>query len=883
MLERDLQEWEEYDARLSDDSPVALRTLAAQRSGDEFRQTSDETPSALESPFLLGNAGEMEAETEGMAGERAGRRSAHRAPRFRTPGSRTPKFRTPGFRTGYAGPAPGGDCDCGDPDSDPDSADTGEYGESEGLEALETEALESEELETEALYGADSQESLVAESSEVDPYAAIRPALSREHANLPAEEVTLRLGHLPASLVLHQLLNSPQMRQATVASILGRGARRSVRLNGLDVSIPVYLRMVSRLCGEVAEQSETPKKKASAVVAHPAAAATPPAAAATPPAAVAALPLGVDLYSGNNTNAAGFTNLKSHGRTFAIAKTSQGTRVDTSFVNYYGGIRDSGMIRGSYHFLSNKRSTSAVYGGTIERQANTVLSVVTRLAPGDLAPALDLEDEPRSPVTGRALDAAKGGRFPLDQGLQPTEQGYHYRRGHYPNWQVGRDELLADIQDFLDRIETALGRTPIIYTSRMWGDTDMMNDPHTMSQYPLWIVWHVGILPDLALGGWGHDWDIVQYAEQGGNWRGLNPYTEPDINIPGIDLDAYHWTTYGLRGLADIGRPSIAFSGHSSYIAESDVGDVLHLLTGTPWTDRNLTQLPSQPDLTGSDPVLLTSSTALFLYYRKGNHLIEATATQAAMESWHTAQIEDTQAPIHDPRAIMNGSKRHVVYWGADDDWHLLTWDGTWTRSGGILSAAGIKTSATHGQSTGQPMLYVTGGVVHIVGRIGAEGHLYDVWFEGNAWRRDDLTALGRSVIPTLPAATYSSCAHETSNGVGVVFRAVGGNLWVIDRTGNTPTNLTAAARATLAAGHPTCFVLNNEPHVVYRGSDKLIYDISLHGGVWRVQQVCAAKAAADPVATSAGGMGMVAMRAMNGVIHFARFDGTAWTCSATQ
>ena len=35
-----------------------------------------ETASSGESPFLLGNAGEIGAETEGVAGERAGRRSA---------------------------------------------------------------------------------------------------------------------------------------------------------------------------------------------------------------------------------------------------------------------------------------------------------------------------------------------------------------------------------------------------------------------------------------------------------------------------------------------------------------------------------------------------------------------------------------------------------------------------------------------------------------------------------------------------------------------------------------------------------------------------------------------------------------------------------------
>ena len=716
--------------------------------------------------------------------------------------------RAPKFRARYGGPSlPSGDCDCGD----------GAF--------------------------------------EVDPYSAIRPVLSSETAKLPANEITLVLGHLPASLVLHQLLGSPAMRQATVASILGSGARRTVRVNGVNVPIPAYLRMVSRLCGEVAEQSEAPKK------------------AVGPPAEVAGLILGVDLYVSNNTDAAGFRNLKQQRRMFAIAKSSQGMQPDPSFSKYYGWIRDAGMIRGSYHFFSNKRSMSAVYGGTIERQANTVLSLIPRLAPGDLAPALDLEDEPRG----------KAGRFPLDQGLQPSEQGYHYRGGQYANWRAGRDELLADIQDFLDRIETALGRTPIIYTSRMWGDSDMMNDPKTMSQYPLWIVWHTGTLANLTLGGWGHDWDFVQYGEQGGNWRGLNPYNEPNINIGGIDFDAYHWTTYGLRGLADIGRPSIASIGNTCYIAQSDADQSLHLLTGTPWTDRNLTLLASQRDLTGSDPVLLASVTGLFLYYRRGDRLIEATASAAAPGNWSTTQIGDVQAPVHDPRAIMNGNRRHVVYWGADDDWHLLHWNNGWSNSGGVLSVAGIKTSASRGQSSGQPIVYVTRGVVHVAGRVGKEGHLYDVWFEGTGWRKDDLTALGRTVVPTLPAATYSPCAYETTSGVDVVFRAVGGNLWVIERTHNTPTNLTSATKATPAAGHPTCFVLNNEPHVIYRGSDKAIYDISRHGGAWSVQPLCTDKSAADPVATSTGSAGLVAIRAMNGVIHFARFDGSAWKCASTQ
>src|SRR5262249_17494707 len=157
------------------------------------------------------------------------------------------------------------------------------------------------------------------------------------------------------------------------------------------------------------------------------------------------------------------------------------------------------------------------------------------------------------------------------------------------------------------------------------------------------------------------------------------------------------------------------------------------------------------------------------------------------------------------------------------------------------------------GQDSGQPVVYVTNGVVHVTGRAGVEGHLYDLWNPGTGWRKDDLTALGRDLAPRMPAATYSPCVYETTAGVGIVFRAVGGNLWLIDRTSPAPTNLMDATHAHLAAGHPSCFVLHNEPHILYRGSDKLIYDIWLHGGTWRVQPVCAAKAAADPVAASDG------------------------------
>jgi Putative amidase domain len=120
----------------------------------------------------------------------------------------------------------------------------------------ETEALNSGNIQ-ENLADAFDGRALRRNSFELDPYATIRSAMSPAHANLASDEITLILGRTPAALVLHQFVNSPEMRLATLASLLGKSARRSVQVNGSDIPITAYLQLVSRLCREVAEQSET--------------------------------------------------------------------------------------------------------------------------------------------------------------------------------------------------------------------------------------------------------------------------------------------------------------------------------------------------------------------------------------------------------------------------------------------------------------------------------------------------------------------------------------------------------------------------------------------------------------------------------------------------
>ena len=82
-------------------------------------------------------------------------------------------------------------------------------------------------------------------------------ALVPEPEHLDESEIRLALGRTPSALILHEFLNSHELRQAALASLLGSSARRSVRVHGVNIPIPAYLRVVARICREGAEQSES--------------------------------------------------------------------------------------------------------------------------------------------------------------------------------------------------------------------------------------------------------------------------------------------------------------------------------------------------------------------------------------------------------------------------------------------------------------------------------------------------------------------------------------------------------------------------------------------------------------------------------------------------
>lgn len=587
----------------------------------------------------------------------------------------------------------------------------------------------------------------------------------------------------------------------------------------------------------------------------------PSATTSTAPAVVANLPLGFDLNGANTIKAgvplglADFQDLVRKGRSFLIAKIG-GTKwnhfVDTSFPRYWPLLQQAGMIRGGYYWFNAN--------DTVDQQIDQTVNAVERLLPGDLAPSMDLEDE---------ADSKHANQWPLDS------------RYAYRSTNAGMTNLKRDVRKWLDTVETRLGRTPIIYTGATWRDDLQWTD---FTDHPLWTPHRNRVAPtNKILRAWD-DYAIWQYAADGDNYLGQLHYHEKGIAIGGVDFDAYNGTMYGLRGLADIGRPGVAIVDANVFVTHAELDDHLHLLAGagSAWTDTDL----SGSDIPGggADPVLVASNGALFAYFRTEGRLIEATTSAASAWTWTTTDLSEIAgaAAVHDPRVVFDGDKRYVVYWGKDAsdeyDFFLLTFDSGWA-SVGLLRAAKL------GDPSGQPVVYLHQGLVHVAGRVDGDGHLFEIWPTASGFASEDVSAQAIANNASTPAATYSPTAYETTAGLSLVYRAVGGSLWQIDRSTNVPTNITAAAGAGTipCTGHPSAFVLGDVPHVVYRGLDGLVYDLWQEGGSWKVQPVCDDAVAADPVATSDGTRAAVAVRAQDGMIDVAIFDGVSWTCGPTK
>jgi GH25 family lysozyme M1 (1,4-beta-N-acetylmuramidase) len=177
------------------------------------------------------------------------------------------------------------------------------------------------------------------------------------------------------------------------------------------------------------------------------------------PAASGVQGVDVSVYQGSINWAA----VKSSGVAFAIARIGDGTYKDTTFETNWNGIKDAGLIRGSYQFFEPGEDPNV--------QANIVISKVGRLGAGDLPVMLDVE------VTG---------------GQSPAT-------------------ITAHIHQWVDAVTAGTGKQPFIYTGAYFWDGNVKSPD--FGSLALDVAWYGTNCPGIP-SEWSN-WTFHQFTSSG--------------------------------------------------------------------------------------------------------------------------------------------------------------------------------------------------------------------------------------------------------------------------------------------------------------------------------------------------------------------------------
>jgi lysozyme len=142
-------------------------------------------------------------------------------------------------------------------------------------------------------------------------------------------------------------------------------------------------------------------------------------------------------------------------------KATQGSsHLDVQFANHWEALERGGKIfRGAYHFMSASADPA--------EQARNFLETTGAAAPGDLPPCLDLEWDFQT-RKGKPVRNADG--RPIDRWAR-----------------LSSDEIIRRALVWLNAVEAATGKRPIIYTNSEWWKK-RIKDGSALAGYRLWIA-----------------------------------------------------------------------------------------------------------------------------------------------------------------------------------------------------------------------------------------------------------------------------------------------------------------------------------------------------------------------------------------------------------
>jgi lysozyme len=172
-----------------------------------------------------------------------------------------------------------------------------------------------------------------------------------------------------------------------------------------------------------------------------------------------------------------WSSVKNAGITFAFAKATDGnTYTDPQFHNNWQAMQTAGILRGAYHFYETNDDPVT--------QAQNFINAVGSLAANDLPPVVDIE----------------------------------IFKGAY-----GSASVATNLQTWLNTVEKALLRKPIIYTNtNFWNETVNAD----FSKYPLWIA-EYGVSQPKIPSSW-KSWSFWQ-SSQSGSVAGVTGSVDTDV------------------------------------------------------------------------------------------------------------------------------------------------------------------------------------------------------------------------------------------------------------------------------------------------------------------------------------------------------------------
>lgn len=172
-----------------------------------------------------------------------------------------------------------------------------------------------------------------------------------------------------------------------------------------------------------------------------------------------------------------WSSVKKAGIVFAFAKATDGnTYTDPQFHTNWQAMQAAGILRGAYHFYETNDDPVT--------QAQNFIKAVGSLAANDLPPVVDIE----------------------------------IFKGAY-----GAASVAANLQTWLDTVEKALSRKPMIYTNTSFWNTTINRD---FSKYPLWIA-EYGVSQPKIPSSW-KSWAFWQ-SSQSGSVAGVTDSVDTDV------------------------------------------------------------------------------------------------------------------------------------------------------------------------------------------------------------------------------------------------------------------------------------------------------------------------------------------------------------------